>query len=159
MDDSARWTDYQYKIYDSMTEGQIEETKTHALLWDYMTAMYQCFTTCDYEKAAESAERILSVRDDLPMGWYLKGTIAFGAKDFGTALESFQKAEECSGTIPALYFSIANTYDAMGDYENALNYSRKVENALPYQDHGGDVYGISYHNRNLYNALKSRMEE
>lgn len=159
MDDSARWTDYQYRIYDSMTEEQIEETKTHALLWDYMTAMYQCFTTCDYEKAAESAERILSVRDDLPMGWYLKGTIAFGAKDFGTALESFQKAEECGGTIPALYFSIANTYDAMGDYENALNYSRKVENALPYQDHGGDVYGISYHNRNLYNALKSRMEE
>lgn len=159
MYDDAKWTDFQYKIYESLTEEQIEEVKDHALIWDYMTAMYQCFTTRDYEEAAESAERILSVRDDLPMGWYLKGTIAFGAKDFETALASFHKAEECGGTIPALYFSIANTYDAMGDYENALAYSRKVENALPYQNHGDDVYGISYHNKNLYNALKRRREE
>ncbi len=159
MDDSAAWTDFQYRIYEKLSEEQIAEIKSHALLWDYMTAIYQCFTSRDYVEAAASAERILSVRDDLPMGWYLKGTIAFGAKDFGTALEAFHKAEECGGTMSALYFSIANTYEAMGDYDNAIIYSRKVEKSLPYQDHGNDVYGISYHNKNLLKALEDRKGE
>ena len=61
--------------------------------------------------------------------------------------------------MSALYFSIANTYEAMGDYDNAIIYSCKVEKSLPYQDHGNDVYGISYHNKNLLKALEDRKGE
>ena len=154
MSDSRSWTDYGWQVYRTLSEEQIRAVQSHALLWDYMTAVYQCFMQEDYEAAEAAVEKILAVRDDLAMAWYLRGTIAFGGKDFEKALEFFQRAEACGSAAPALYFSIANTYDALEDYENAWIYARKVEEMLPYQDHGNDVYGISIHNKNLLNAIE-----
>lgn len=154
MSDSGSWTDYSWQVYSSLSEEQIQAVQSHALLWDYMTAVYQCFMKEDYEAAEAAVEEILAVRDDLAMAWYLRGTIAFGGKDFEKALEFFRRAEACGSAAPALYFSIANTYDALEDYENAWIYARKVEEMLPYQDHGNDVYGISIHNKKLLNAIE-----
>lgn len=157
MKDSSRWTDYNWAVYDSLNEEQKEAAQSYALLWDYMTAINQCFVKTNYEEAAQSVGNILAVRDDLPMAWYLRGTIAFEQQDFRKALEYFGKAVDCGGKAPAIYFSIANAYDAMEDYENAWVYAKMVEEMLPYQDHGNDVYGISVHNRNLLNGLEGKM--
>lgn len=157
MRDSGIWTDYGWMIYPSLSEEQIAAAKSHELFWNYMSAVYQCFMQEDFEAATESVEKILEVRDDLAMGWYLRGTIAFSEKDFRKALNCFEKAVDCGGVAPAIYFSMANAYDAMGDYENAWIYCKKVEEMLPYQDHGKDVYGISIHNRNLLNAVGEKI--
>lgn len=154
MSDNSLWTDYTWQVYGSLSEEQIAEVQTHELLWDYMTAIYQCFMRKGYEEASQAVENILALRDDLPMAWYLRGTISFNEKDFENALEAFENASNCGGEAPAIYFSIANVYDAMRDYENAWAYAKRVEEMLPYQDHGSDVYGISYHNTRLLNALK-----
>lgn len=157
MQDSSGWTDYQWLVYPSLSEEQIQAVQSHGLLWDYMTAVYQCFMKKDYEAAEAAVENILEIREDLPMAWYLRGTIAFSGKEFERALEFFRKAEDCGGVAPALYFSMANTYDALEDYENAWLYSRRVEEMLPYQDHGNDVYGISIHNKNLLSMLGKKL--
>ena len=157
MRDSGIWTDYDWMIYPSLSEEQIAAARSHELFWNYMSAVYQCFMQEDFEAATESVEKILEMRDDLAMGWYLRGTIAFSEKDFRKALDCFEKAADCGGVAPAIYFSMANAYDAMGDYENAWIYCRKVEEMLPYQDHGKDVYGISIHNRNLLNAVGEKI--
>lgn len=157
MKDNSAWTDYTWGIYNSLSEEQIETAKSHELLWYYMTAINQCFMEKDYEAAAGTVDKILELREDLGMAWYLRGTIAFSAKDFKKAVSSFQKSEELGYVSPALYFSMANAYDALEDYENAWLYSRRVEELLPYQDHGNDVYGISIHNKKLLRALESRL--
>lgn len=157
MSDSSSWTDYTWQVYSYLTEEQIAELKSHRLTWDYMTAIHQCFMRKNYEEATQSVENILAVRDDLPMAWYLRGTISFNWKDYETALEDFGRAMECGSQAPALYFSIANVYDAMKDYENAWAYAKRVEEMLPYQDHGNDVYGISIHNKRLLNAMEDRL--
>lgn len=148
---------FYWQVYSYLTEEQIAELKSHRLTWDYMTAIHQCFMRKNYEEATQSVENILAVRDDLPMAWYLRGTISFNWKDYETALEDFGRAMECGSQAPALYFSIANVYDAMKDYENAWAYAKRVEEMLPYQDHGNDVYGISIHNKRLLNAMEDRL--
>lgn len=157
MSDSSSWTDYTWQVYSSLSEEQIAEAQSHELLWDYMTAIYQCFMKNNYEEASQAVENILALRDDLPMAWYLSGTISFSEKDFEKALEAFQNASDCGGEAPAIYFSIANVYDAMKDYENAWTYAKRVEEMLPYQDHGNDVYGISVHNKRLLDAVGKKL--
>lgn len=157
MEDSARWTDYTWQIYSSLTEDQAALARSHELLWHYMTGIHQCFMREDYEAAEEAVRKALALREDLPMGWYLMGTVALNRGEFETAQSYFEKALECGGRSPAIYFSLANAFDAMEDYENAWLYSKKVEEMLPYQDHGNDVYGISIHNKNLLGALSSRI--
>ena len=77
---------------------------------------------------------------------------------FVEALDSFQKAEDrCTEPVPALLFSIAQTYDALEDYEKSYQYSMRVKELLPEQDHGNDIYGISIHNDRLLDALKSKL--
>lgn len=158
MRDSSSWTDYRWAVYDSLSEEQVAAVQSHKLLWDYMTAVNKCFMRKDFEASSQAVENILAVRDDLPMGWYMRGTIAFEQKEFPKALEYFGKAVDCGGEAPAIYFSIANTYDAMGDYENAWVYAKMVEEMLPYQDHGNDVYGISIHNKGLITALSRKVK-
>lgn len=158
MSDSSQWTDFTWKIYSSLSEEQIDAVKSHALLWDYMTAISQCFMQKDFPEAERAVEEILAVREDLPMAWYLRGTVAFSQKDFKRALSYFEQSLGYGGgEVPAVYFSIANTYDAMGDDENAYAYAKRVEEMLPYLDHGSDVYGISYHNEKLLEALKEKL--
>ncbi len=157
MKDSSRWTDYTWQIYGSLTEEQAASAQSHGLLWHYMTGIYQCFMKEDFEAAEEAAQEALALREDLPMGWYLRGTVALNKEEFQTARRYFEKALECGGQSPAIYFSLANACDAMEDYENAWLYSKKVEEMLPYQDHGNDVYGISVHNKNLLGALGARL--
>lgn len=157
MEDSARWTDYTWQIYSSLTEDQATLAQSHELLWHYMTGIHQCFMREDFEAAEEAVRKALALREDLPMGWYLMGTIALNRGEYENARSYFEKALECGGRSPAIYFSLANAFDAMEDYENAWLYSKKVEEMLPYQDHGNDVYGISIHNKNLLGALSSRI--
>lgn len=157
MSDSSSWTDYTWRVYDSLSEEQTAKVQSHALLWDYMTAIYQCFMKRNYEEASQAVENILALRDDLPMAWYLKGTIFFDEKELENALEAFNCAVDCGSVAPAVYFSIANVYEAMEDYENAWIYAKRVEEMLPYQDHGNDVYGISVHNKRLLNAVEGKL--
>ena len=158
MTDAGQWTDYTWQIYGSLTEEQAALAQSHELLWHYMTAIYQCFSRNEYEAAEETVKKALALREDLAMGWYLRGTIAFNRESFEEAKGYFEQSLECGGVSPAIYFSLANVYDAMNDYENAWIYAKKVEEMLPYQDHGNDVYGISIHNRNLLDGLRRKLE-
>lgn len=164
MKDTSRWTDFVWEFYHSLDGDQDGPAGKHPLFWHYMTAIYQCFEERNFEAAAEAAEKITEIREDLAMGWYLRGTIAFSEQSFTGSqdnydeiLEYYGKAEKYGGVSPAIYFSLANVYDAKGDYENARRYSRKVEQMLPYQDHGNDIYGISVHNVRLLEELEKEL--
>lgn len=157
MEDSGRWTDYTWQAYGSLTEEQADLARSHELLWHYMTAIHECFMKREYEAAEETVEKALALREDLAMGWYLRGTIALNKEEFEEARRYFEKSLECGGVSPSIYFSLANVYDAMEDYENAWLYARKVEEMLPYQDHGNDVYGISVHNGRLLEEIGKKL--
>ena len=159
MKDSASWTDYTYCIYDQLNDTQLGELKKHAVLQGYMTAIYQCFMKKDYETALTAADGLLKVRDDLHYAWYLKGTILSNQKQFEAALEAYKKAEAINSGVPATLFSIANTYDALGDYETAYLYCQRIAVLMPDVDHGSDMFGIIYHNQRLMEALERELNQ
>lgn len=159
MNDNTKWTDFAYCVYNKLTPEQLETAQSYPMLWAYMTAINQCYMSKDYEAAAQTTDLILQARGDLPLAWYLKGAIAFSAKDYESALDAFKRSEQLDASVPATLYCLANTYDALGDYETAYQYSLRVQSMLPGQDHGSDWYGISYHNNRLLEALRRELEK
>ncbi|MBS6196388.1 MAG: hypothetical protein KH828_12490 [Clostridiales bacterium] len=158
MNDIDSQTDFQLDVYDELTEEQQQKVQAHKLLWDYMTAMDGCFESGDLEAAEQAIARVLEVREDLIYGWYLRGTIAWNDERFEDALSCFKKAEYLGGQAPAIYFSMANLYDALNDMENAYRYANRANQMLPTQEHGRDIYGISYYSNEMIDLLKMQLE-
>lgn len=157
--DNSHKTGVQGVVYEQLTEQQLQEIQSHELLWDYMTAVYQSFYKTDEEGAVETAERILRDHTEYAYVWYIKGCAEYQSRDYENALSSFQTAEACQGTAPAILYAIESCYDAMEDYQNAYVYTRKIAQILPYQDHGTDIYGIAVHNQNLATSLEFKLKE
>ncbi len=152
--DSARWTDFQHAVYDSLTEEQKADIEGHPLLAHYMKAMYAYFMQKKNEDALAEIDAVLAIHEDLAMANYLKGSILFSAKNFDEAEKCLLAANQYHPDIPAVLYALANVYDGKQDYQTAYTYSKKVKAILPEQDHGEDIYGISYHNSNLLEALE-----
>lgn len=159
MRDDSYWTDYTCYVYEELTDAQRREAARHPLLQNYMEALYQCHMKHNYEAAEEAVDSILSTREDLHYAWYLKGTILSNEKEFKAALAAYKKAEAINSSVPATLFSIANTCDALGDYETAYQYCQRIAQLMPDVDHGSDMYGIIYHNQRLMTALEKELKQ
>ena len=158
LSDNTSFTDYGYCIFNQLSEEQKAdlEEKYPVLLY-YMQAVDACFNGKSIEGTREAAEKLLAIREDYIFAWYLQGASCYTGHEYEQALEYLLKAEDLSSQVPVILYAIANTYDGLKDYENAYLYSARVAQLVPEQDHGSDVYGISYHNRNLLNALKNEL--
>ena len=156
--DDGSWTDYTFKVFDTLTEAQIQKAQSYPLLWNYLSAVNACFNLRDTDETTNFARGIEKDYADSIFSRYLIGAVLYDQGGFVEALDSFQKAEDrCTEPVPALLFSIAQTYDALEDYEKSYQYSMRVKELLPEQDHGNDIYGISIHNDRLLDALKSEL--
>ena len=157
MRDDDYWTDYTYCVYDKLSEEQVENAQAYPMLWNYMTAIYNCFMSRDYTAAMTAVDEILAINEKLTYAWYMKGTIYGNQRMHEEALAAYLKAEEMSNDIPAVLFSIANTYDALGEYEKAYQYCQRIAGLMPDVDHGGDLYGVIHHNKKLMAALEKEL--
>ncbi len=156
--DDGSWTDYTFKVFDTLTEAQIQKAHSYPLLWNYLSAVNACFNLRDTDETKIFARGIEKDYADSIFSRYLTGAVLYDQGGFVEALACFQEAEEkCIEPVPALLFSIAQTYDALQDYEKSYQYSMQVKELLPAQDHGNDIYGISIHNDWLLDALKSEL--
>lgn len=70
------------------------------------------------------------------------------------ALEAAIAVDDTSATA---WYSLANAYDAMGEYEKAYEASVKVDTLLPDTDHLFDPYGIAIHNGWLKERLAAEL--
>jgi tetratricopeptide (TPR) repeat protein len=159
MSDSPRWTDYRYALFDNMTEEQRIAAGKHQILWSYMSAINNCYMKKDFNAAIDDLNGILSVRQDLPMCWYLKGVCSSNLEDFPAAENELKQANKLQANIPSVMYSLANVEDALENYAEAYEWCRRVKAILPEQDHGNDYYGIAIHNDRLMSALEKEINK
>lgn len=159
MSDSSRWTDYTYAFFDNMTEEQRLAAGRHPILWSYLSAINNCFMKKDNNAAIDDLNGILSVREDLPMCWYLKGVCSSNLEDYPAAENELKQANKLQPNIPSVMYSLANVEDALGNYTEAYEWCQRVKAVLPEQDHGNDYYGIAIHNGRLMSALEKEIKK
>lgn len=70
-----------------------------------------------------SEHNTFSVEDD--WFWYSKGLFLRSQKDYGKAVESFEKSARSGRELQRVYYQIANCHFGLHDYEKAALYARK----------------------------------
>lgn len=74
--------------------------------------------------------------------WVLKGYINFGLKNFEDAKESFEVAISLAPTFPQMRQYLAYTYDALGDFENAISSAQTALILARDSLSRDDIYGL-----------------
>lgn len=160
--DSGQYTDYTYRVYDKLTEEQIEAMNRYPVLWNYASAVYYTFSASNSEMALEYADNILDTDDNLSEVKYLKGVIYQNMNDYESALKCYKEAEDHGLNTKALYYSMANAYDALEMYEESYKYSMLIFMKYPQKsdllNHDEDIYGIAFHNKTLLDALSEEFD-
>lgn len=146
---------YNYMIYRNLSEEQRQRIEENDFYAAYLDAVYCCFTSKEYDMALEHIDRVLSAEPGLAQASYLKGCIYFGKENFAMAAKAFEESVAVDSFSATAWYSLANAYDAMGEYERAYEASVKVDTLLPDTDHLFDPYGIAIHN----GWLKERLAE
>lgn len=162
LNDDGSWTDYQYRIYDGeSTDSQLLAIlEKNDFLNNYVQAVYYEKQNRDPEKALPYAQKLLSGHEKSGRVWYLNGMILYDLRRFDEALKHYKRADELEGDDPAILFALANTYDALEDYQTAYIYCERALSHFPNGvDHSDDHYGVSYHARDLLNRLKPYVKE
>ncbi|MBR5090918.1 MAG: tetratricopeptide repeat protein, partial [Ruminiclostridium sp.] len=162
LNDSGSWTDYQYRVYDgeNTDETLLKLFESNKFLYDYIRATYYEKQQRDPEKALPYAENLLNTQTASGRVWYLYGMILYDSGKFSEALEAYNNADTLEPDDPSILFALANTYDALEDYQTAYNYCKLALAHFPNgTDHSDDHYGVSYHANDLLNRLKPYIKE
>lgn len=163
VEDSSRWTKYQHSVFKDLEEEQLDKMQENAFFYNYMRAVYDCFTSREeehYELALEEIENVLKSNPNLPQAWYLKGVILYSMGEranFEEAVVSYKESLAINSENPTTWYALANAYDALEEYELAYEACEHSIALLPEDDHGEDWYGVSIHCRNLMNSLEREL--
>ena len=162
LNDSASYTDYKYRIFDgdSTDPKLLAEFKKNDFLYDYVNALYLEKQVRDPEKALPFAKKALSYQENSGRLWYLNGMINFDMKEYEDAKEAYVKANTLVPNDPSTMFALANTYDALEEYQEAYDLCVKIEEMYPNgAEHLVDYYGVSAHVGGLLSSLKGYVKE
>ena len=160
LDDSERYTDYQYRIYDGEdTEPKLlEQFKKNDFFYNYVNAIYWTKQKYEPEKALPYAQKALSYQEKCGRLWYLNGMVHYSMKNYEEAAKAYEEANRLVPNDASTLFALASSYDALGRYEEALELCEEIDELYPNGiEHFIDLYGVSAHYGALYNALKNRV--
>lgn len=166
MNDHTGWTDYGYRIYDDeeMEESVANLFYANSFLNNFAAAVYWSkgvsWISTEYDMALDYVEKALEQKPDLSQLYYTKGMILYSMERFEEAKEAYLKADELYPNDTSTLFALANTFDALEDYQTAFGYCERVLNMHPEGvNHSIDWYGAAYHARGLYGSLKIKLEQ
>lgn len=161
MNDSSSYTDFQYKLYSTETSDEpVREIMKDEFLNDYVAAIFYDKDQRDYDKALEYVDKALEFQGNSARLWYLKGVILFDLKRFEESEKALLKADELMPDDMSTMYALANTYDAMGRYEEAYKLCKRVVNKYPNgADHDEDLYGVAPHARSMMGSLRQYVKE
>jgi len=163
--DTAQYTEYQYKVYESLTEEQLENIEKSSFLDHYIKALHYCYASKDENRtklALEHIDQVLEINPNLPNAWYLKGAILFGASDEESIRESvtaYQNSLAIETKSPTVWYSLANSYFQLEEYELAKEACNRALSLVPEVDHGEDWYGVAHHCNALLNSVNQMLEQ
>lgn len=164
LSDNQQYTEFQYAIYESLTEEQLSQIKKSPFFADYLEGLYLTYCNANEETLPIIEEKFTSVLEtqpELASVWYARG-VAFvnnsGERDYETAITHYKKAAELNPEIPAVWYALAVAYDYTEQYEEAIVACEKALALVPNSDHGNDWYGINYHCTALLKALKDHVQ-
>lgn len=162
--DSASYTEFQYDVYQDLTEQENAIIDENPFFRNYLDAVYLAYRSEhkeEPEEAFQKVDAVLSERPELASAWYLRGIIASnsGKEEYiQEALDCYQRAGAYNDAIPAVWYAMAREYDRLGEYEKAIEACKRALALLPEQDHGNDWYGIQYHCSKLLRALQKEVQ-
>ena len=165
MKDSSRYTEFQYPVYEDLTETQNAFVDGNPFFRNYLDAAYLAYGAKDKDDPTEGFARIdavLEVNPELASAWYLRGVIASNTNEetyMREAVECYQRAGELNDQIPAVWYAMAREYDRLEEYENGIEACKRALALLPEQDHGSDWYGIQFHCSQLLKTLLREVGE
>lgn len=155
--DDSNYTGYSYSFFGSLSDEE-KQAMFSPFLLHYLTAIDKGYRRYP-EIAEEELSEVLKKRSDLTYADYLKGVIAFSAQDYETAAEYYQKACDADPENTTFLFGLANAYDGLTEYQKAYELCLRIRAMVPTVNHDEDWYGIGYHNTQLLNKLKERLNE
>ena len=164
LSDSRSYTEFQYDIYEELTEEENRIIDANPFFRNYLDAVYLAYCSRNKEEPAEAFDRIeavLSENPKLASAWYLCGIIASnsGETEYREgAIRFYQKAGSLNDEIPAVWYAMAREYDRTEEYEKGIEACKKALSLLPEQDHGSDWYGINYHCSRLLRSLQAAVK-
>lgn len=164
LSDSRSYTEFQYDIYEGLTEEENRIIDANPFFRNYLDAVYLAYRSRNKEEPAEAFDRIeavLSENPKLASAWYLCGIIASnsGETEYREgAIRFYQKAGSLNDEIPAVWYAMAREYDRTEEYEKGIEACKKALSLLPEQDHGSDWYGINYHCSRLLRSLQAAVK-
>ena len=152
---------FTHNVYSDDTEDPfVRQITENAFLNDYCAAVYYEKQKRDYDLALEHVNKALAVRKDSPRLWYLKGLILFNAEDFEASAQALLQADTLDPNDLSIMYALANTYDALGEYQKAYEYCERVVAKYPNgADHDEDVFGAAPHAALLKSRLESYVKE
>lgn len=152
---------FTHNVYSDDTEDPfVRQITENAFLNDYCAAVYYEKQKRDYDLALEHVNKALAVRKDSPRLWYLKGLILFNAEDFEASAQALLQADTLDPNDLSIMYALANTYDALGEYQKAYEYCERVVAKYPNgADHDEDVFGAAPHAAYLKSRLESYVKE
>lgn len=165
LSDSRTYTDFQYDIYEELTEKENRIIDANPFFRNYLDAVYLAYCSRDKEEPEEAFDRIeavLSENPELASAWYLCGIIASnsGETEYREgAIQFYQKAGSLNDQIPAVWYAMAREYDRAEEYEKGIEACKKALSLLPEQDHGSDWYGINYHCSRLLRSMQAAVKD
>lgn len=142
-------------VYPNLNEEQQKILDQSELFENYTKALYFTFGRNDQNQALDYALKTWEKLQNSPQMNYLVGTIYYNRKEFSEAAEYYKASLAIDDNVPNIWYNLAITYDALGNYQEAYNCSLKVDSMLKYCDHDVDRYGVQIHNKNLLDKLAS----
>ncbi|MBQ1517730.1 MAG: tetratricopeptide repeat protein, partial [Clostridia bacterium] len=92
--------------------------------------------------------------------WYLNGMIYFDSKNYEKARDAYIQADKLIPNDPSTMFALANTYDALKEYQKAYDLCKQIQSLYPNgTEHLVDLYGVSGHVGGLMNSLRGYVKE
>lgn len=163
--DNAAFTEFQYAVYENLTEKEQALVNENPFFRNYLDAVYLAYSSDQKEEPEEAIAKIqavLETKPELASAWYVYGVIASNAdsEEYSReAVSCYEKAGELNEEIPAVWYAMAREYDRLGEYEKGIEACKKALAFLPDQDHGTDWYGIHYHCSRLLRSLEREVNQ
>lgn len=152
------YANFVYNQYQYLNDEQKEELKKNEFLYNCTKSVLKSYAT-DSDFDYSFADKVMEEIGEVPQVLYTKGTTAYNAEDFDTAIECYTKSLEMMSDNPNCWYMLANAYDAKRDYKAAYECCEKCYKLIPQTDHNYDVFGVGYHNEKLMQALKVKLDK
>ncbi len=151
---------YTHNVYSADTADEpVKKIMENEFLDNYCAAVYYEKQHINYDLALENVDKALSFSENSSRLWYLKGLIHYNREEFEKSEEALLKADSLDPNDLSIMYALANTYDAMKEYQKAYDYCQRVIAKYPNgADHGEDVFGAAPHASSLLSSLKPYVE-